>query len=75
MILFRFQIITASCDCSLKLRPRVIASLACIKAPFTRDQINLGPVPDWVSIGLAFTWDLLEPVRCGSTYLVRCGST
>ena len=34
-------------------------------APFTRDWINLGPVPDWVHIGLAFTWDLLEPVRCG----------
>ena len=33
------------------------------KAPFTRDRINLGLVPDWVQIGLAFTRDLLEPVR------------
>ena len=36
-----------------------------IKAPFTRDQINLGPTPDWVQIGFAFTRDLLELVRCG----------
>ena len=36
-----------------------------IKAPFTRDQINLRPIPDWVQIGFAFTRDLLEPVRCG----------
>ena len=36
-----------------------------IKAPFTWDRINLGPIPDWVQIGFAFTWDLLEPVRCG----------
>ena len=35
-----------------------------IKAPFTRDRINLGPIPDWVQIGFAFTRDLLEPVRC-----------
>ena len=37
-------------------------------APFTRDRINLGPVPDWVKIGLAFTRDLLEPVGCGSNF-------
>ena len=30
-----------------------------------RDRINLGPVPDWVQIGLAFARDLLKPVRCG----------
>ena len=36
-----------------------------IKAPFTRDWINLGPIPDWVQIGFAFTRDLLEPVRYG----------
>ena len=35
-----------------------------IKASFTRDRINLGPIPDWVQIGFAFTRDLLEPVRC-----------
>ena len=27
--------------------------------------VYTGPVPDWVQIGLAFTRDLLEPVRCG----------
>ena len=36
-----------------------------IKATFTRDRINLGPIPDWVQIGFAFTRDLLEPVRYG----------
>ena len=35
-----------------------------IKASFTRDWINLGPIPDWVQIGFAFTRELLEPVRC-----------
>ena len=37
-------------------------------APFTRDRINLRPVPDCVQIGLAFTRDRLEPVRCGSNF-------
>ena len=47
--------------CSLNLPGKT----QVIKAPFTRDRINLGPIPDWVQIGLAFTQDLLEPVRCG----------
>ena len=36
-----------------------------MKTPFTRDRINLGPIPDWVQIGFVFTRDLLEPARCG----------
>ena len=46
---------------------RFLFSLMDTKAPFTLDRINLGPVPDWVQIGLVFTRDLLEPLRCGST--------
>ena len=37
-----------------------------IKASFTRDWINLGPIPDWVQIGFAFTgtsWNRYDVVH------------
>ena len=30
--------------------------------------VYMGPVQDWVQRGFALQRDLMEPVRCGSTY-------
>ena len=45
-----------------------------IKAPFTRDRINLGPIPDWVQIALrshGTSWNRYDVVHLPGTMWVH----